>query len=98
MSVGVLVRYPRRPSPTTAARMALHTCRVKYSGPNARSHLAIPCADLKAWGCVSMLPKTMVPAMEDRPTMVVSRASRSEEHTSELQSPMYLVCRLLLEK
>src|SRR6476469_10298222 len=24
-------------------------------------------------------------------------ASRSEEHTSELQSPMYIVCRLLLE-
>src|SRR5437763_11978185 len=31
----------------------------------------------------------------------VTRAAllaRSEEHTSELQSPMYLVCRLLLEK
>src|SRR5437762_8002831 len=27
-----------------------------------------------------------------------SRFLRSEEHTSELQSPMYLVCRLLLEK
>src|SRR5437879_8145008 len=26
------------------------------------------------------------------------RLERSEEHTSELQSPMYLVCRLLLEK
>src|SRR5437879_7925651 len=26
------------------------------------------------------------------------RINRSEEHTSELQSPMYLVCRLLLEK
>src|SRR5437764_4414277 len=26
------------------------------------------------------------------------RKKRSEEHTSELQSPMYLVCRLLLEK
>src|SRR3970040_3033246 len=26
------------------------------------------------------------------------RFDRSEEHTSELQSPMYLVCRLLLEK
>src|ERR1017187_10856223 len=26
------------------------------------------------------------------------RRHRSEEHTSELQSPMYLVCRLLLEK
>src|SRR5437764_10658417 len=29
---------------------------------------------------------------------VSSRRHRSEEHTSELQSPMYLVCRLLLEK
>src|SRR5207244_11390734 len=27
-----------------------------------------------------------------------SRSSRSEEHTSELQSPDHLVCRLLLEK
>src|SRR5258708_39715063 len=27
-----------------------------------------------------------------------SRAKRSEEHTSELQSPDHLVCRLLLEK
>src|SRR5690348_17679362 len=26
------------------------------------------------------------------------RALRSEEHTSELQSPVHLVCRLLLEK
>src|SRR3712207_7449627 len=28
----------------------------------------------------------------------ISPASRSEEHTSELQSRQYLVCRLLLEK
>src|SRR5437762_11384761 len=28
----------------------------------------------------------------------VEQGRRSEEHTSELQSPMYLVCRLLLEK
>src|SRR5437762_7036859 len=28
----------------------------------------------------------------------VDHPLRSEEHTSELQSPMYLVCRLLLEK
>ena len=27
-----------------------------------------------------------------------NRTDRSEEHTSELQSPMSLVCRLLLEK
>src|SRR5437762_8916598 len=29
---------------------------------------------------------------------LVDEDERSEEHTSELQSPMYLVCRLLLEK
>src|SRR5437762_11394291 len=29
---------------------------------------------------------------------IASDPSRSEEHTCELQSPMYLVCRLLLEK
>src|SRR3712207_7059380 len=29
---------------------------------------------------------------------LVARAGRSEEHTSELQSRQYLVCRLLLEK
>src|SRR5438445_1216328 len=31
-------------------------------------------------------------------TMAVRFAKRSEEHTSELQSRQYLVCRLLLEK
>src|SRR5258708_26582712 len=30
--------------------------------------------------------------------LVVQRDNRSEEHTSELQSPDHLVCRLLLEK
>src|SRR5438876_3831572 len=30
--------------------------------------------------------------------MPVSGGPRSEEHTSELQSPVHLVCRLLLEK
>src|SRR5437762_8026291 len=32
------------------------------------------------------------------PKLLPLRPDRSEEHTSELQSPMYLVCRLLLEK
>src|SRR5258708_29433039 len=31
-------------------------------------------------------------------TVHVCRSRRSEEHTSELQSPDHLVCRLLLEK
>src|SRR5437763_7874227 len=33
-----------------------------------------------------------------RKTEPGQKRRRSEEHTSELQSPMYLVCRLLLEK
>src|SRR3712207_8861366 len=42
-------------------------------------------------------------AMQDSPNHCFnsarnSRADRSEEHTSELQSRQYLVCRLLLEK
>src|SRR5688500_19410350 len=35
---------------------------------------------------------------EDVTTWTNCRAFRSEEHTSELQSPCNLVCRLLLEK
>src|SRR5947208_816545 len=50
---------------------------------------------------------TMAPTKELRTTSSAncgrfsrspSRISRSEEHTSELQSPDHLVCRLLLEK
>src|SRR2546425_8274914 len=33
-----------------------------------------------------------------RPPLACSSSNRSEEHTSELQSLAYLVCRLLLEK
>src|SRR3712207_8643763 len=40
------------------------------------------------------------PALDSRKDEVCTRAGRlrSEEHTSELQSRQYLVCRLLLEK
>src|SRR3712207_8515144 len=31
-------------------------------------------------------------------TLIIASAVRSEEHTSELQSRQYLVCRLMLEK
>src|SRR3712207_9205836 len=37
-------------------------------------------------------------ALEGLPVGISSGATRSEEHTSELQSRQYLVCRLLLEK
>src|SRR5437763_4197944 len=40
---------------------------------------------------------SLLPGDQDSLRAVLRRL-RSEEHTSELQSPMYLVCRLLLEK
>src|SRR5258708_31843918 len=36
--------------------------------------------------------------LHDIPTLLLILVERSEEHTSELQSPDHLVCRLLLEK
>src|SRR3712207_7746757 len=42
--------------------------------------------------------RTYVGAMVDTQRLERSLESRSEEHTSELQSRQYLVCRLLLEK
>src|SRR5688500_19130337 len=38
------------------------------------------------------------PALREKVKDLIQLAQRSEEHTSELQSPCNLVCRLLLEK
>src|SRR3712207_7368237 len=44
-------------------------------------------------------PAVAVPRpMTTRPRATTALPQRSEEHTSELQSRQYLVCRLLLEK
>src|SRR5256885_6804821 len=42
--------------------------------------------------------RTSAPPPSPRQRMAGRAAGRSEEHTSELQSPCNLVCRLLLEK
>src|SRR5947208_11427004 len=49
-----------------------------------------------AWCWLHKLRRAMVRAGRDRLSGTVE--VRSEEHTSELQSPDHLVCRLLLEK
>src|SRR5574344_606654 len=47
---------------------------------------------------LAMMP-TCMPSMRAKPhTSVLPKRARSEEHTSELQSPDHLVCRLLLEQ
>src|SRR3712207_8595081 len=51
---------------------------------------------------VSAVPRWKAPLKEMAPSGLAlgggDRGARSEEHTSELQSRQYLVCRLLLEK
>src|SRR5256885_5168618 len=63
-------------------------------------HDALPiCADLGGMGPGHVLPETphgRGPAARWRHLHLLGQ--RSEEHTSELQSPCNLVCRLLLEK
>src|SRR5256885_9123236 len=48
-----------------------------------------------AWASAGWKPPA---ATGEGKVVLVRRAVRSEEHTSELQSPCNLVCRLLLEK
>src|SRR5256885_4492455 len=44
------------------------------------------------------MPRSPIGRMSGRSRLISRNMSRSEEHTSELQSPCNLVCRLLLEK
>src|SRR5258708_18248415 len=49
-------------------------------------------------GVSSKNSRSFTPRPADPTTVAFSLNRRSEEHTSELQSPDHLVCRLLLEK
>src|SRR5437762_7213097 len=55
---------------------------------------------LAAWQFATAGSRARAPVQPASTTLqaVDAGCTRSEEHTSELQSPMYLVCRLLLEK
>src|SRR3712207_7738365 len=69
---------------------------------SVRSLLAIPLVAAllaaAAFGLFTVASSGGAPPRETKATPVAADAPRSEEHTSELQSRQYLVCRLLLEK
>src|SRR2546430_8319558 len=50
------------------------------------------------YGAVPIVPKKGRRGISTLPILLLGMGSRSEEHTSELQSQSNLVCRLLLEK
>src|SRR5205823_13633686 len=69
--------------------------------PPLSLHDALPICTIRSIRASRMDDVTSVPAMKTRPTSSNAtgfRSARSEEHTSELQSLAYLVCRLLLDK
>src|SRR5256885_12196345 len=68
-------------------------------------HDALPISHLGRHVCLRdaedhgrRLPVDIAAALKRRDERRIVREMRSEEHTSELQSPCNLVCRLLLEK
>src|SRR5437764_8371179 len=63
-------------------------------------HVDIDCLDVRCVGAQSIGEHRLARPRQSpgRRRAAVDLRRRSEEHTSELQSPMYLVCRLLLEK
>src|SRR5256885_7061401 len=68
-----------------------------WSSDVCSSDLAAPPPGLR--GRTPTRPRTSRPAAPTRPCACAGPPPwRSEEHTSELQSPCNLVCRLLLEK
>src|SRR5947209_14626580 len=74
---------------TATATTAIYTLSLHDALPIFQA----PIPSRFAWTPTSFSPSQLF----RRPTSLCRR-SRSEEHTSELQSRQYLVCRLLLEK
>src|SRR5947208_10890672 len=67
---------------------SLHCFPASSCGPAFVPIMNLP-ASVTVGATASMTFDQMIPA---------TKSTRSEEHTSELQSPDHLVCRLLLEK
>src|SRR5437762_9911601 len=88
-----MIRHP--PRPPLFPYTTLFRSRRGRRGPRARQGRvrgeAAPMKKQWIWIALGALLVVVIVVLS------VAR-TRSEEHTSELQSPMYLVCRLLLEK
>src|SRR3712207_8963577 len=79
---------------TLSLHDALPICGVVATNPRARTRSAINTSTSSSrWSSMNRLLKRLAPAVQSS-----YAEHRSEEHTSELQSRQYLVCRLLLEK
>src|SRR3712207_7945047 len=89
-----MIRRPPRSTlfPYTTLFRSLRTERREV--PFARTRVR----SSKRWPSIAPFPLVLYEDYEHGQAHCESTPIRSEEHTSELQSRQYLVCRLLLEK
>src|SRR5437762_8471902 len=74
---------------------AIEAALVPATGPRTEVVVDVPSGRLKT---VAVMQDQRVQSVRFKNVPSFVLEDRSEEHTSELQSPMYLVCRLLLEQ
>src|SRR5437879_2145521 len=93
-----LIQPFRRAQLPHASIAPLRSAQVRYRRRKASARVCPPPAlDFGALGLGREDYAIALRPLETAPR-TLQAMHRSEEHTSELQSPMYLVCRLLLEK
>src|SRR6185295_10697208 len=86
-----LLRAARRARPD---KVGWSAHRVRVGGTELASYCQLPTRHERS-RTEDRVPRARGPALSARRHL--GRQGRSEEHTSELQSRQYLVCRLLLE-
>src|SRR5690348_17987847 len=92
-----MIRRP--PSSTLFPYTTLFRSVQVLIGERRAAHEAIVGVEDDVQSAREVLPEGVRGVGPDGSRLHVAReADRSEEHTSELQSPVHLVCRLLLEK
>src|SRR5437879_7680287 len=99
------MKIPRRDCAEAGGRLStLAASDGQYLGPKAKSLSDQGRCSSEVTHCGTRLEISgswrrlmMMPSSPKTPPAAIRPLERSEEHTSELQSPMYLVCRLLLE-
>src|ERR1017187_5110524 len=82
----------------TSAKLCASLPVTTSSPPNTSWNTPSRCSRLCASLEYGIVMKAVGYLLDSGSPRSVERCGRSEEHTSELQSPMYLVCRLLLGK
>src|SRR5207248_10049248 len=88
---------PRLPHPPTSTLFPYTTLFRSRAGVKPRPRLRKK-PGTKSLRVTIISWRPCIGARRNGPTIAMTRPTRSEEHTSELQSPYDLVCSLLLEK